>query len=143
MIVDRVSFALAHSGRLVETEIRRALAERGLRLSHAHVLGVLAARERLSQQALIEELKVDPSVLVTLLNTLEDDGLIARQRDPADRRRHVVEISPRGVELVAEVDSAVRAVEDRLFDGLDEREVAVLHRLLDRVKGADTATCDD
>ncbi|GAB2904112.1 MarR family winged helix-turn-helix transcriptional regulator [Streptomyces mayteni] len=141
MIIDRVSFTLARSGRLAEARIRQALAGRGLKLSHAHVLGLLAARERLSQQALIEELAVDPSVLVSLLNTLEDGGLVARRRDPADRRRHVVEISDRGRELVGAVDEAVRAVEAELFDGLDERELAALRRLLDRVEGVDADAC--
>lgn len=143
MIIDRVSFALAHSGKVVETEIRQVLAEQGLKLSHAHVLGLLAERERLSQQALIEELRVDPSVLVTVLNTLEDEGLVSRRRDPVDRRRHVVEISARGSDLVDRVDSAVQAAEAELFNGLDERELATLRRLLDRVKGARADTCGD
>ncbi|MER6010227.1 MarR family winged helix-turn-helix transcriptional regulator [Streptomyces bluensis] len=143
MIIDRLSFALAHSGKVVETEIRQVLAEQGLKLSHAHVLGLLAKRRRLSQQALIEELQVDPSVLVTVLNALEDEGLVTRRRDPADRRRHVVEISTRGTGLVAQVDSAVQAAEAELFSGLDERELATLHRLLDRVKGARVDTCEE
>ncbi|CAM5310938.1 MarR family winged helix-turn-helix transcriptional regulator [Streptomyces aurantiogriseus] len=143
MIIDRVSFALAHSGKVVEAAIRQVLAEQGLKLSHAHVLGLLAERERLSQQALIEELQVDPSVLVTLLNALEGDGLVARRRDPSDRRRHVVEISERGMALVAQVDAAVQAAEAELFGSLDDQELAALRRLLDRVKGAKTDACAD
>ena len=143
MITDRVSFTLARLGRIAETELRHALADMGLKFSHAHVLGLLAERERLSQQALLEELQVDPSALVTVLNGLEDNGLVARRRDPADRRRHVVEISARGTELVTKADSAVRAAEEQLFAGLDEQELTELRRLLHRIKTGDASACQE
>jgi DNA-binding MarR family transcriptional regulator len=141
MIIDRVSFALAHAGKAAETEIRQALAGHGLKLSHAHVLGALAAHGRTGQQALTEALRVDPSVVVTLLNALEDDGLVARHRDPADRRRHLVEITPRGSDLVVKVDRAVQAVEAGLFAGLDEVDVAALRRILGRLEVRSGEAC--
>ncbi|MEV0224838.1 MarR family transcriptional regulator [Streptomyces sp. NPDC050704] len=143
MITDRVSFVLARLGRIAETEVRQALAEMGLKFSHAHVLGLLAERERLSQQALLEELKVDPSVLVTVLNGLENNGLVTRRRDPADRRRHVVEISDRGTALVVRADRAVRVAEAELFAGLEEQELTELRRLLRRIKTWDASTCEE
>lgn len=115
----------------------------GLKFSHAHVLGLLAERERLSQQALLEELKVDPCVLVTVLNGRENNGLVARRRDPADRRRHVVEISDRGTALVVQADRAVRAAEAELFAGLYEQELTELRRLLHRIKTGDASTCEE
>lgn len=115
----------------------------GLKFSHAHVLGLLAERERLSQQALLEELKVDPCVLVTVLNGRENNGLVARRRDPADRRRHVVEISDHGTALVVQADRAVRAAEAELFAGLDEQEPTELRRLLHRIKTGDASTCEE
>src|SRR3954453_21996122 len=48
-----------------------------LRLLHDH--GGLAPRD------LMETMRVDPSILVTLLNPLEADGLVAREREPAER----------------------------------------------------------
>ncbi|MEE1829492.1 MarR family winged helix-turn-helix transcriptional regulator [Streptomyces sp. SP17KL33] len=143
MITDRVSFTLARMGRVAETELRQALAERGLKLSHAHVLGLLAERERVSQQALLEELRVDPSVLVTVLNGLEENGLVTRRRDPADRRRHVVEISDLGTELVAQADSAVRAAEAKLFADLDEQDVTALRRLLGLIRATGANACEE
>ncbi|MEE1759748.1 MarR family winged helix-turn-helix transcriptional regulator [Streptomyces sp. SP18BB07] len=143
MITDRVSFTLARMGRVAETELRQALAEKGLKLSHAHVLGLLAERERVSQQALLEELRVDPSVLVTVLNGLEENGLVTRRRDPADRRRHVVEISDLGTELVTQADSAVRAAEAKLFADLDEQDVTVLRRLLGLIRTTGANACEE
>jgi DNA-binding MarR family transcriptional regulator len=39
---------------------------------------------------------LDPSNVVGVLNELEERQLITRRRDPADRRCHIVEVSPRG-----------------------------------------------
>ena len=73
---------------------------------------------------------VDPSVLVTLLNPLEADGYVSRQRDPADRRRHVVALSPAGATHLAAAAGAQRAAEDELFAGLDQDQREQLRRLL-------------
>jgi DNA-binding MarR family transcriptional regulator len=36
----------------------------------------------LAQRDLMEAMGIDPSILVTLLNPLEAEGLVARERDP-------------------------------------------------------------
>src|SRR3984893_7603337 len=52
------------------------------------------------QQRLAECLGMDENTLVLLLNGLEEPGSIARRRDPDDRRRHIVEITPRGKKVL-------------------------------------------
>ena len=39
---------------------------------------------------------LDANNCVILLNGLEEEGLIERTRDPEDRRRHIVAITPKG-----------------------------------------------
>ena len=84
----------------------------------------------MSQQALGDALDLDASNLVALLNDLEDKGLITRRRDPDDRRRHIVEITPAGVERLDDVGVVVARVEERLLAALDEEQRAQLHELL-------------
>ena len=66
----------------------------------------------MSQQQLVEALRIDPSVLVGLLNELETVGIVARTRDPADRRRHLVEITGHGrdvyTQVLADIDAAAQ-----------------------------------
>ncbi|WP_205315135.1 MarR family winged helix-turn-helix transcriptional regulator [Nonomuraea lactucae] len=133
MTADSPGMALALSGHIASTRIRKALARHGLKPAHGHVLRLLSDQGPTSQQSLLETLGVDPSMLVTVLNDLEADGLVERRRDPADRRRHIVEISTRGRTLAGRAQAAIAAVEAALFAGLDADEIATLRRLLARV----------
>jgi DNA-binding MarR family transcriptional regulator len=144
VIEERPGLALAFAGQLASTRIQKALRAHGLRNGHARVLMVLVDEGATSQQALIQALEVDPSVLVATLNDLEQAGWAQRRRDPADRRRHIVEISPRGTQLVADVYASIASVEAELFAGLDPNEIGTLHRLLDRIRTATGEhTCDE
>jgi DNA-binding MarR family transcriptional regulator len=73
---------------------------------------------------------VDPSILVTLLNPLEEDGLLTRRRDPADRRRHIVAITPKGETTLRGAERAHDAAEEELLSALDADQRAQLQELL-------------
>src|SRR6476646_11497537 len=82
-------------GKAAERRFEKALKPTGLTPRHLGVLFEVQACPT-SQQALIETIGVDPSKLVGLLNDLEAEGLIARKRDPEDRRRHIVAVYEQG-----------------------------------------------
>jgi DNA-binding MarR family transcriptional regulator len=138
----RPGLALVFAGQIAGIRVEKALRAHGLRHNHAHVLMVLADQGETGQQALVQSLGVDPSVLVTMLNDLESAGLAERRRDPADRRRHIVQISPRGTQLVADVYASIMAVETELFAVLDAHEVDVLHKMLLRINDVADHSCD-
>ncbi|WP_203979584.1 MarR family winged helix-turn-helix transcriptional regulator [Planotetraspora silvatica] len=131
---DRLGLLLARHGAITNLRIRDALGANGLTSRQGIVLMNLASAGQMSQQALLEALEVDPSVLVAILNELERDGLVERRRDPADRRRHIVEITPAGRTAMTVAEDAIAAVERDLFADLDDEQVAQLRRLLSRVR---------
>src|ERR671935_3130143 len=127
---------LAKIGRVAERWFTEALKPSELTPKHVGVLFQVRAQPT-SQQALIDSIGVDPSKLVGLLNDLEDEGLIVRRRDPADRRRHIVELSKEGRAQIAAAERAIAKVEQKLFAGIDEAERTQLLGLLAKV--ADTS----
>lgn len=141
--VDRLGFLLARHGQIMNMRLREALGVSGLSPRHGATLLRLARAGATSQQALIEALAVDASALVAILNDLERDGLAERRRDPTDRRRHIVEITPAGAQAVGDVESAITDVERDAFADLDDAEIAQLHWLLARLRTRhDEAACD-
>jgi DNA-binding MarR family transcriptional regulator len=141
--IDRLGFLLARHGQIMNMRIRQALEASGLRPRHGAVLLRLAVAGATSQQSLIEALAIDASSLVAILNDLERDGLVQRCRDPADRRRHIVEITSAGERAVRAVESAIAVVEGEAFVDLDDTETDQLHALLSRIHTRhDDAACD-
>lgn len=126
-------FLLNKVGFVARRWITEALTPIGLNGREAEILLRLRAAGPLSQQQLIEQVDVDPSNLVTMLNRLEREGLLERSRDTADRRRHIVTITPAGATHRDLADSAVAAAEERLLSGLTAAERTTLQRLLLKV----------
>src|SRR5665213_2351474 len=118
---------LDHLARLGRQAAGASMSPDGLRPRHLHALGILSEQGPLSQQGLGEVLSLDPSNVVGLLNELEQRELITRRRDPADRRRHNVELSTKGEDALAVAYARLGLVEDHLLSTLSAAERATLH----------------
>jgi DNA-binding MarR family transcriptional regulator len=121
---------LALLGQAAMRRLRDAHTAHHLSPRQFQLLGLLHDEGPTGQRELGQVMGVDPSVLVTLLNPLEADGLVSRQRDAADRRRHVVALSQAGGEQLAAAARAQRAAEDELFAALDRDQREQLRQLL-------------
>ncbi len=64
---------------------------------------------------------------------MENAGLISRHRDPANRRIHVVRLTPSGDELSRTLRDAALAFDQRLRTGVADDEIAALRDLLGRL----------
>jgi DNA-binding MarR family transcriptional regulator len=133
---------LEHLARVGRRAFDTTLEPGGLRPRHLIALNLLSERGPASQQALADSLSLDPSNVVGLLNELEERRLITRRRDSADRRRHIVELSPRGEKELCGAYDRLRRVDDDLLSPLSTRERATLYDLLVRAVGAKTPPCD-
>jgi DNA-binding MarR family transcriptional regulator len=102
----------------------------GIRLKELSVLAYLRDSGRVSQQALTEGLCTDANTCVLLLNELEAAGHVERHRDPADRRRHIVEITAGGRRALEHAEQAQETIEDDVLGALSETQRATLHELL-------------
>lgn len=141
--IDQLPLAvlLAQGGHRAATLLGRRFQGSGLRPRHGQILMRLEHTGSATQQELLEQLGVDPSVLVGLLNDLEQSALVERVRDPADRRRHIVRLSEEGQRSAAEVHRSVAAVHEQLFPSLSEEDLAVLRRALVAVCTAEADDC--
>jgi DNA-binding MarR family transcriptional regulator len=93
------------------------------------------------QQELVDALCIDANNVVLLLNELEDLGHVARRRDPEDRRRHRVAITPTGLAALERAERAQEAIEDDVLGALDPEERETLWRLLTRaLQGAEPSS---
>jgi DNA-binding MarR family transcriptional regulator len=102
----------------------------GMNLRNMVVLAYLRDHPSVSQQAMTEDLSMDSNTGVLVLNDLEDLEYAERRRDPADRRRHMVNITNAGLEALERAEVAQGSIEDEILGGLSGDERAELRRLL-------------
>jgi DNA-binding MarR family transcriptional regulator len=117
----------------------------GIKLKQLITLEILARNEGCLQQELGASLMVDPNNCVLLLNELDDHGFVERQRDPQDRRRHIVVITPAGVKALKKAEAKLEALEGEVLANLDPAEREQLRGLLARaMDGQDpNVVCDE
>ena len=109
---------------------RRLRQEAGAELSPSQT-SALATIERhgpLTPSELADRERVQRPTVTRVLARLEDDGLIARAGDPADRRSCLVSISPAGASLLEVVRTRKDAYLARRLEALDEADRAALDR---------------
>jgi DNA-binding MarR family transcriptional regulator len=121
---------LALLGHEAMRRLRAAHTAHNLKPRQFQILGLLHDHAGLAQRELMQTMGVDPSILVTLLNPLEADGLVTRERDPGDRRRHLVALTPAGERHLESASRAQKETEEALFASLDEDQREQLRALL-------------
>src|SRR3954468_21834198 len=105
----------------------RSLAESGLGWADYAVLHHLDAQGPVAQRELAAALRIQPSNIVALLDELQRRGLLKRSPDPADRRRHRVELTARGHAVLVRATKAARAAEADLLAPLSAAERGEFH----------------
>jgi DNA-binding MarR family transcriptional regulator len=108
----------------------------GMRLKAYVTLSNLREGPR-SQQDLCIAMHLDPNNCVLMLNDLENDGYVERRRDPADRRRHIVELTRAGHKAMLAAEGAMESLEDDVLGALEPDEREVLRKLLARALAAE------
>lgn len=100
------------------------------------ILSVIAAEEPISQREVADLVGLHVSDMVELIDLLERNGWIARTRDPADRRRYHLTISPEGRSVLRRFDEIAAETEAAVLAPLTESERRTLVALAAKATGA-------
>jgi MarR family transcriptional regulator for hemolysin len=128
-----IGLELARAARTVSRAFDDALAEAGGSLPVWLVLLNLKTRRLSKQRDLAEAVGVREATLTHHLNAMDSQGLVTRTRDPANRRVHVVELTPAGEAAFVRLAEAATAFDRRLRDGLSDADLDGLTALLGRL----------
>jgi DNA-binding MarR family transcriptional regulator len=132
-LVSSTAFLLARVGMAVKMQVIEELEQAGCGIYEYAVLAMLSEGAQETQAALADALSIDRSQLVTVLDDLEEHGLLERKRDPNDRRRHTVSMTPEGKRRLVALRSTVKRIEESILEPLDEKTRKGLHEALLRV----------
>tara|TARA_B100000614_G_scaffold42078_1_gene34948 strand:- start:302 stop:700 length:399 start_codon:yes stop_codon:yes gene_type:complete len=111
--------------------IKGELKKQGLSLSPGQMAVVLALNE--TTHALMGELSrtldMDSAALTRLVASLETQGLVSREINPANRRQIRVSITPEGKRQAGILIPIVRNANDMISRGFSPEEMAVYNRV--------------
>lgn len=114
-----------------ERRIGDGLAAQGAHKWHFAVLAALQEYGPASQAELSDRSGIHRSDMVAAINELAAEGYVERTPDPADRRRNVITVTPRGRRRLDRLDALLTDLQDEFFAPLTAAERAELTRLLD------------
>ena len=128
-----IGLHLTRTARSVSRAFDDALAQAGGSVPVWLVLISLKSRPVRNQRELAEAVGIREATLTHHLNAMEEQGLITRRRDPANRRVHLVELTEAGEAAFQRLRGAATAFDQRLRAGLTGDEVSQLEALLGRL----------
>jgi MarR family transcriptional regulator, lower aerobic nicotinate degradation pathway regulator len=123
-------FLLKRLGAAIKDRSVEAFGASELNPQHYAVLSVLDESARETQATIADALGYDRSHLVGLLDELEEKSLVERRRDPGDRRRHLVSLTPAGRKRLGRLRAIAKQLEEEFLAPLDAAERQTLHTLL-------------
>ncbi len=140
-LLSSALFLLKRLGMTAKERSYDAYVEAGLHPYHHSILAVLDEGSRETQGAIADALGYDKGQLVGLLDELESAALIERRRDPNDRRRQTVRITPAGRKTLERLRRLSGRLEDDFLGSLDGDERRELHALLLRLAEQHLPNC--
>lgn len=138
-----IGLRLTQVSRAVSRAFDNELAEAGGSLPMWLVLLNLKTRSLGNQRELAEAMGIREATLTHHLNAMESGGLVTRQRDPANRRVHVVTLTADGEQAFLRLRDAAVAFDRQLRRGISDAEAATLSDVLGRLAGNVGAAGDD
>jgi len=131
-LADRAGALLTIAARTGQELAGRRLAPMGLTVRLCGVLNLLA-KGPISQQELGEQLGIDRTTIVEIIDELEQQGVVVRRRNAADRRSYALVLTPKGRMVQKRASRAFDEAADEFFNALKPSERRLLSDMMRRL----------
>lgn len=128
---ERLSLLLVRAGDQIASRGNAALEdELAITGRDYTALAVIEHDQPSSQQELARLMGKAPALCVGMLDDLEAKQLVARVRDPKDRRRSIVTLTDEGRSKLAKADVLARRIEEQVLGELSDDDRSALQRVV-------------
>lgn len=133
--VEEALINLLRTGDQIQNRLGRFFREYGITSSQYNVLRILKGEgDRLpSQEIAARTIQVVPA-MTGLLDRLESQELVVRERCPNDRRVIYIRLTDKGAELVQKINEPMKEIHQELLGHFNEQELAQFSALLEKAR---------
>jgi DNA-binding MarR family transcriptional regulator len=130
--------ALLRTASILQRYYARIIEPHGLTYQQYNVLRILrsAGSRGLPTLAIRDQMIEQAPGITRLIDRLEADGLVRRERGAPDRRQVFCRITPAGLTVLRRLDAPITEADEAALGMLSSNEKRTLTRLLDRVRSA-------
>jgi DNA-binding MarR family transcriptional regulator len=130
--------SILRTAAVVQRQIAQVVESTGVTIQQYNVLRILrgAGGAGLPTLAIRDRMIEEAAGITRLLDKLESAGFVMRERSTPDRRQVLCQITPAGLQLLAQLDAPVDAVNEAVVSALDDGEKSALLILLGAVRAA-------
>lgn len=118
---------------IFQKELLNRLKDTGLTIGQPKVLDYLKDHDGAGQKEIARGCHIEPGTLTTILNRMEDAGLVERRMLNGNRRSLYVFLTGKGKEQLKLVTEAFSGMEKEAFRGISETERELFMDLMLRV----------
>jgi len=137
LLESLVGYNLRRAAARQRERFRHTFAPYGIRPVQLTALAIIVQNDRLGQSALGDMLGMKRANVVTLLDELQERGLIKRKPSLSDRRAYEVHLTPKGRRFTQELLAVHERLEADLARSFGQEELRRLVELLQRFRKVD------
>ena len=122
---------------LIQKPMELKLKQEGITHSMDQLIMLMIVRHKcevIVQQDLVDIMGKDKSVILRMVDVLENDALLRRVVDANDRRRNFLEVTEKGISLTNQMHEIEVIVSKELLQGISDADIEVFHSVIDRIR---------
>lgn len=131
---DKLFFTqLSRFQRLYAKSLTMRLAPYDVQPGYLTILHYLWQRDKITQKELNQHVAIEQATLSNTLKRMERDGLIQREPNRKDRRRHLITLTPKGISLKTPVSAAIDDLRKTVNQGLTINDRRYFKRIMNQM----------
>ncbi len=129
---DRLIYLVSMAQNRLQGRLRSALAAEGIRVTPAQsgILFLLKRKDGRTMTELGKALAIENATITGLIDRLERDGFVRRNKSASDRRAMNVAITPEGVAEADRAKAVVKRVNESIKAGFPPAEIEAFRKVL-------------
>jgi MarR family transcriptional regulator for hemolysin len=133
-VAEPIGLEVARTGRLLNRAFDDALVAVGGSLPMWLIVTALKRADHARQRDIASAIGLEDATLTHHLHRMEQAGLVARYREPTNRRNQLVVLTASGEELFERMRTSVIAFDEQLRRGVSRKELDQVRGLLGRLR---------